>query len=255
MGSGPSSPSGPSAPSSPSTPSTPSAPNVASGFDRTQATSNPFNSTQPLTIGQISDAITAPNPVARTSPITFTNLSNYITNSTIARTVGSYRSTTLKTLLTYTATSLSPVQHQGWSFHINNQTVVGNNTTTFYSYIVVPISLSAKARLIPTITLVHNAAGTITTNVRYALYDNYTAGTSGYANNGIGGNAQRHLSSQMSISVPNGGTGASVQFNDLIPAYYSNLTSTLNAFVAIGVSDTSAQWKGRYTFSVQFHTV
>lgn len=258
MGSGPSSPSSPtspSSPSSPSTPSTPSTPNTSTAFNKTNATSSPFTTTQYLTIGQISDSITAPNPLDKTTEINFSTLIGYITNTSITNSISTYRATTLKTLMSYTGTNQMPIQYTGWAFHINSQTVVGNNTTTYYSYIVVPASLSTKVRFVPTITLVHNGASSVTTNVRVALYDNFTTGTAAYANNGIGANTQRYLSAAKSVTVPTGGTGASIQFNELIPSYYANSASAINAFVAIGISDGSVQWKPSFTFAIQYFGV
>lgn len=152
--------------------------------------------------------------------------------------------------MTYTGSSRSPVQYNGWSFHINTQTAIGNKKNTYYSYVVVPASLVVKSRFVPTVNLIHNGGSAETTNVRIALYSTFTAGTGLYSDS-IGESPPQFLSSEKSVTVAAGTTGTVVDFKDPIPENFVGMATATNAFVAIGISNTAVQWRPSFNFAIQ----
>lgn len=240
IGSGPTGPSGPSGPSSP---------NTTTGIGYSTNTENLFNSSVYLGIGTIATTFASPETVSLVN-VDFNALENYISNIPQQHSIGTYRNA-IKYNSTYNSTNTSFTAYNGWASHMNNQTNVriniGYNITSYYTYIVIPPNIPAKAKFVFILNIQHNSAYTQTTYAAVSLNDTYTTTTTAWSNNGpSGAGTQRLVTSAKSISIASGTTGTLTIIQD-VPPYYIGNSGTLNAFLSVGFSDTGAS----YTVSIQ----
>lgn len=250
MGSSPSGPSGPSAPTSPSGPSSPNT-TVSLG---TGLLDNPgaFNTTAQLSIYTIASTL---DPNGSLQNIALANLDQWLVTSDVLTSISQFRNNTILNTRPYGSSELyggtTALVFSGWASHINNRTVVGNVTTTYYSFIVIPTGLSALARFRPSITVTNtDTVNPKTVAVELGLHSTYVTTTSAYATPPT----LTWTTSEKTITIP-ANSSTTVSFDDDIPAAYTGLAATANAFVYIGINDTSAVYRASFDFKIDFYSL
>lgn len=263
MGSGPTGPSGPSYPSG----------NTNYGGSSLTSQTNPFITTNPLSIYSIASGCTFSDTLPDKLDVGFNYLNNNIVlkKNNFINSVNYFRANSRKntynssevpwsnTLATYVANNNS------FKFHVSSGSVTASGSGTVflfnYSYIQIPTGLPTNARLIFTTYVRNNGSSAVTPQVKLLLYDNVQTQANGnilseeWANQKVGSQTIRWSSTtKQTASSISAGAEVLLEFNDQISAYYANLSSVKNAWIAWGTNATQ-NCGLRFTVSVQFPSV
>lgn len=272
MGTGPTRPS---APTTPSGPSYPVGPSLNYGGSTLTSAANPFITTNPLSIYSIIQQTTYSEIVPAQANVSFTSLNNnIIRRSAFINSINYFRANTRRNIFDSSAVPWPGgliayiTNENSFKFHISGGSVFTAGTgfgTVFsfqYSFIQLPANIPTDARLIINAFLINNGSTVRRPQVRILLYDSYETQGDGnilsesWGNQKVGGQAIRWASS---IKQPAGnvaaGTESQIVFNDQITAYYTNMASARNAFIAWGVDSGGGSWGLRFTASIQYPSV